>query len=82
MASWCALLLAVATSDFAESQLVLAEEVEKMTLKYPGGQAHDAESLLIDHQARTLLLITKSLTECRVFTAPLDFFPGNALHTL
>ena len=61
---------------------VLAEEVEKMTLKYPGGQAHDAESLLIDHQARTLLLITKSLTECRVFTAPLDFFPGNALHTL
>ena len=58
---------------------MVAEDWEEVTLKYPGGEAHDAESLLIDHKARLLLLVTKSLTECKVFTAPLDFMPGTTV---
>ena len=48
---------------------------DKVTLMYPGQKAHDAESILIDRQRRLLLVITKSLTECLVFTASLDFEP-------
>ena len=59
--------------------LVTVDDWEEASLKYPDGEAHDAESLLIDHQTRTLLVITKSLTECRVFTAPLDFIPGSVI---